>query len=187
MSKTLFASLILVLALAGSASTANASSFALTPSTQSAVAGDIFALEIWMDFTQTTIGGNFDISFDASVLDFVAWEFSGLGDPGFAREPDIGPGYLSGFAIGDFDVGITGINLVGTLRFAVDANATPDSTSLIFHEGRYGFVDFSTFQTIPTDYYGAEINIATAATPLPAAGWLFFGGLGLLFAATRRR
>ncbi len=175
--------------LMGALGTANAASISLTPSSVDAAAGDIISMDVIMDFSDVvTIGGGFDISFDTSVLSFVSWDANPVGDPGFARLPDVLDGLLSGIAVGDFNAGITGIQNLGTVTFEVVAGATrgintvmPGDTSSVAGP----FVDFNTFQVVPVTYNGAQVNVG--AVPVPAAVWLMFGGLGALFGFGRKR
>ena len=181
--RSLLFSVFLVL---GMMNVANAASISLSPASVDAMVGDIVALDVIMDFSDViTIGGGFDIT-SSSDLTFVSWAANPVGDPGFSREPDILDGLLSGIAVGDFSVGITGVQNLGTVSFEVIGGS---SVVMGADTGSAAgpFVDFNTFQVIPVDYSGAaQINVLPPV-PLPAAAWLFGSALFGLVAVKRKK
>ena len=166
--------------------TAGASSIFMTPAFSTAAPSESVVFEVWMDFEQVTIGGGFDIEFDPEVLSFESWTGADLGDPDFQRDPDVFDGLLGGIAFGDFG-GITGLNLIGTLKFSVLPDVPAGVTTAIELSQRFcfqcEFVDLNTFQIIDVDFIGAELKIV----PLPAGVVLFAGALAALGAAGQRR
>ena len=74
-----------------------------------------------------TLGGGFDVVFDPTALEFVGLTSAGLGDPAFGRDPDILPGRLSSWAIGDFNGISSGV--VGSMQFKV--LATHGATTVV--------------------------------------------------------
>ena len=105
------------------ASIAYASDVLLVPDSQidDLGLGDTFDVNVQIDFsdiTGGTLGGGFDITFDADTLALSDISSVGLGDVLMGREPDAMPGLLESWAVGDFD-GIAGAGpvLVGTVQF----------------------------------------------------------------------
>lgn len=171
--------------LMGALGTANAASISLTPDSVDAAVGDTVSLDVIMDFSDvTTIGGGFDIVYDSSALSFVAWNPNPVGDPSFARLPDISDGLLSGIAVGEFNTGITGVQNLGTVQFEVLALGG-EVSGADTNSPAGPFVDFSTFGVIPVEYNTAVVG--SAVIPVPAAVWLMFGGLGALAGFGRKR
>ncbi len=152
-----------------------ASSLYYTPSELTAAPGDPFTLELWMDFDQVTIGGAFEVFYDAEALQFESWNPAPLGMPQFLGTPEILQGVVSGIGFGDWE-GITGLNLIGMLEMSVRQNAVDGSysfTTLPWYDAP--FVDIETFQVIPVDYGIAVVHVQ--AIPLPAAFWMLFCAL----------
>lgn len=173
------ASVLLLIATTGAA---NAASLSLSPPSADSTLGSLVSFDVIMDFSDvTTIGGGFDIAFDSSALQFVEWAANPVGDPGFAREPDVLDGLLSGIAVGDFRSGITGVQNLGAVTFRVIGDssfvALMDTASVAGP-----WVDFNTFAVISVDYTGAAVNVV----PVPAALWLSLGGLAALIGFVRR-
>lgn len=172
-------------------SNANAASIALSPSFNTGAPGDTVLFDILYDFTdESTIGGGIDVFFDDSVLNFVNYTWSGVGDPGFARSPDVLPGELNGIAFGDF-FGISSAGLVGTLEFAIDAAASAGFTSLFTAANDFPagpFVSGVTFLPMEVDFFGAEIEIQPGMpVPEPGALTLLVIGLFAMGLSSRRR
>lgn len=101
---------------------ASAASVSLVPSASYAPleSGELVQLEVRVDFSDAggTLGGGFDVVFDANALALVSLVDSGVGDPGLSREPDRLPGRLESWAVGAFN-GIPGNQVLGTLTFQV--------------------------------------------------------------------
>ena len=153
--------------------------------------GDVIHVDLMMDFSgpnEATLGGNYDISYDADAFEFLEFTSAGFGDPVFGRDPDFhGPGYLFAGGFGSFD-GLTGPARVASLTFRVQDVA----------EGRYSMsptgsqalggpfisaIDFVT--VIDPNFIGLDIDVVPV--PLPAAGLLFGSGLIALGCARIRR
>lgn len=175
---------------------ANANVISLMPAAQSAGVGADITFEVRMDFINTTVGGAFDVFYDASILSYVSFEFApGFADPDFAISPDdcfvdgaaisgcsVGDPELNGIGFGDFD-GLTGSHLVGLLTFqtidtgvAVLSMATNDEP----WGGFFSAIDASELVVV---YGPGKVHVV----PIPAAVWLFASGLGLLAGWSRRR
>jgi len=109
-------------ALVAASLPASAASVSLFPSANYAPleAGELVQFEVRVDFSDAggTLGGGFDVVFDANALALVNLVDSGVGDPGLSREPDRLPGRLESWAIGVFN-GIPGTEVLGTLTFQV--------------------------------------------------------------------
>ena len=165
-------------------STANASSMLLTPAYTSASPSEAVAFEVWMDFEETTIGGNFSIWFDPAVLAFESWLFADIGEPAFQGEPAVFTDRLYAIGFGDFTSGITGPNLVGTVEFNILPNAPLGTSSLDLNQVdcfQCEFVNMDTFQAILPEFTGADIQVV----PLPATAWLLAAALAALAARSR--
>lgn len=176
------ARLTALIVLACVANMASAASVFITPATSTAVPGQSRSLEVWMDFDEIILGGALDVVFDPEVLTFESWTAEALGNPDFLTEPHTLDGRINGIAFGDFQTGITGQMLIGTIAFAVSQNAGIGLTSVI-PGPVFGcacgpdFVEFGTFFALSPDYAGADVSTVVSNVPAPAALWLLSGGL----------
>lgn len=188
-------SLAAALVLGAVSSVANAVSVYLMPTTQDVNVGDNFTVELWWDFTgEATLGGGTDVVWDPSAFSFVSLVFDDNPDfdPAFTHcdnEPCDSPGLIDSIATGNFDgIGGDGPLLVVTITFMALAEGSwmidiAQDTNLAGP-----FVSAETFE--PYDditFTGATVNVVGAQIPLPAAAWLFLGGLGVLGFRRRRK
>jgi len=148
----------------------------LMPAQSAAVAGgpDI-ALELEIDFSEVTVGGGVEITYDASRLEFVSFVFSpdpffGLSGPadGDVTQPlTIGAGWF----IVNPPFGVSGLHTIGTLTFRPigngSASVTPSESPV--NPGPYFSPSSSTPQVVV--YEGATIDIG-AVPAVPAMGTL---------------
>lgn len=178
--------LLAVLPLLGASATASAASLFLVPdAVQNVVDGDILSFDIHMDFSgDPAIGGAFDISFDSSALAFVSFfRNESIGDPGFARDPDILDGLLDDWALGAID-GIPDIAIVGSVQFQV-LPTMGQSTTIQTQDAQCFspcWISADFVSTIIVDYGDATVS----RVPLPAALWLMLSGLGVLYGGLAR-
>lgn len=190
MKTTAFIRCAVVALVCGLATSVQAASIFLSPSFTSAVQGDAVSISILGDFDdEPTLGGGFNISLDSDVFSFVSYTPSGIGDPAFQRDPDVLSGLLSGFAFGDFDgcpgpncAPAGGVFLIGTIELEVLPTA-PEGITFLFGSTSTDpvpgpFASAVTLSEQFVDYKGARISVKPI--PLPAAVWLFAGGLGAL-------
>ncbi|MFK7887964.1 MAG: hypothetical protein AB8G16_13980 [Gammaproteobacteria bacterium] len=152
-----------------------------------AVEGATYNIEIWMDFTaDRTLGGGYDVVFNEGAFDFVEWESAGLGEEVFARTPEVFDGLLESAAVGDFN-GLSGPDLMATATFVLTDLSVLTQFGSMTTAATAGIggpwvsaVDFICCQKV--DFFGVDF---VTPVPVPAAIWLFLGGLGWLFGLTR--
>ena len=190
--------------LSGLTGMANGASMWIAPtdSVGSIIQGNFFQVEIHMDFTDDpTIGGGFDILYDASLLTYVNNSFlisDTLGsDPNLTRddnpaastlnsvEIDTVNGKIVGAAFGDL-IGLTGPSLVGTMTFlATEIGNASLSLTATANPAVGGFISTFTLEDQNVDFIGSSIEVSPV--PLPAAVWLMFTGLAGIATVSRRQ
>lgn len=159
-----------------------AASIVFDPVVDTVSVGAPVALDVKMDFTDDpTLGGGFDVFFDPIILNFDSWVSAGLGDPGFAREPDVSAGELNGIAFGDFN-GLMGPALVGTLNFTALSPGDALLTLAVNDFPAGPFVSATTFVEQTVEFGSATVTVV----PEPAVGWLFGSGLMTMVWGARR-
>ncbi len=150
------------------------------------VVGLDVALNLEIDFTDATVGGGVEITYDATRLEFVSFTFSG--DPDFgltgpaADDPnqplEIGAGWL----VVNPPFGVTGIHAIGTLLFRpiASGSATVSTSASGINPGP--FYSASSGTPMVVVYSGATVNVgpAVAVPTLDAYGRLIGCALLLL-------
>ncbi len=187
------------LTLMALSATASANFITLSPSGQIVGSGTQVSLDLYMDFVDTTVGGAFDVFYDAGLLSFVSFEFdagflASVADPAFSAFPDNcidggsagggcadGDAELNGIGFGNFD-GITGNHLIGTLTFDALQNGLAVLTMATNDAPWEGFISASDASELVVLYTPAKVRII----PVPAAAWLLGSAL-LMIAGLRRR
>ena len=172
---------------------AHASSVSLVPATDvtNLANGDIVSFDISIDSSSDvgTLGGGFDVIYDASALGFIGMTNAGLGDPAFGRDPDVTPGLLESWGVADFGGLQTG--LVGSIDFTVlPSMGLSTLVALGPTAGIAGpwvsAVDFVSL--LQPDYGSVEVSRqAPGVIPVPAAIWLFGTALLGLVGLGKRR
>lgn len=119
-----------ILALAAlAAAGANASTVSLS-GPASVTAGDEFVVSISGDFTEVTLGGGFDVSWDDTLIEFVSSQVTAPGsDPSFTRDGDPSPGLLNGIGFGDIN-GYNGIVAIADVTLRALSAEGLQSTSI---------------------------------------------------------
>jgi len=139
--------------------------------------GDTIAFDVVIDFSdEPTLGGSFDVVWDASALEFVQLDYIPLGE--FTREPDLTAGQLFAWGFGDF-AGVSGVHVLGTLEFVVLPTMGSTTSIEIGCSGLQSCFFFSSedFVTpIDVEYGTADIR----RVPLPASGPLLLAALACL-------
>jgi len=150
------------------------------------VVGLDVALNLEIEFTDATVGGGVEITYDATRLEFVSFTFSG--DPDFgltgpaANDPnqplEIGAGWL----VVSPPFGVTGIHAIGTLLFRPIASGSATVSTRASGINPGPFYSASTGTPMAVVYSGATVNVGpTAAVPaLDAYGRLVCCALLLL-------
>lgn len=178
---------------------AQANVISLVPVGQAAGVGQQVSFSIEMDFFQATVGGAFDLFYDAALLDFQSFDFDShflatQADPDLLVSPDDclqsgsvlggcspGDAELNGIGFGNFD-GIVGHHTIGVVTFqtlapgiALLSMATNDTP----WEGFYSADDASELSVV---FGPGKLHIV----PLPAGLWLLASAFSLT-AFLRRR
>lgn len=185
---------------------ASAVSIWLDPGRAEATVGEIVRIDIYWDFTKRpVVGGGFDVTYDASVLEYVDWDWSTIDftfDRSISRKPSVytgeseytsgNQGLLDGLSLNDFN-DISG-GKAGTLLFRAvgsgisELNLFPDATYGEDWGGEFAWAELGTgkYGTVSVGFSGSTVTVS--AVPVPAALWLFGSGLaGLAGVASRRR
>jgi hypothetical protein len=165
---------------------AQANSIILAPSTVTTAPGTV-QVQLFMDFTESTLGGGIDVFYNSSILDFLSFTFDpamlAMSDPSFTRTGDDFVGEVNGIAFGNF-AGIVGSHLIGTLNFSTIGIGSSLLTLAVNDSPAGPFVSNVTFLPMEVDFTStAEVIV----TPLPAAAWLMISGLGFLVGFGRRK
>jgi hypothetical protein len=171
--------------LSVSLSAAQAASITLSPSTASVGIGGTVDVSFTMDFTdQATLGGGFDLTYDAAVLSLDSWTYAAIGDPMLLGPANTAPGSIIAIAFGDF-TGVTGPALVGTASFSAIGAGLADfgMSDNGFPAGP--FLDLTTYIPMTVAYNSSALEVTTV--PVPAAIWLFGSGLSGLIWMKRRK
>ncbi|MFK7886460.1 MAG: VPLPA-CTERM sorting domain-containing protein [Gammaproteobacteria bacterium] len=148
--------------------------------------GDALTFDLIMDFSgdgEITLGGGFDINFDAAGLTFDTYQSAGLGEASFGRDPEVQDGRLFSGAFGAF-AGLTGPATVATITFIANGEAGLFNVSPSGTDGIGGpFISAVDFITVlDVDYNGADVQVV----PVPAAVWFMLSGLGALVGFGRK-
>jgi len=193
----------LLLGVLASTGAANAATVSLQPSAAgSVVQGNQFQIGIYMDFSDDpTIGGGFDLIYDAALVSYVSGSFrvaDALGsDPAFTRDDnpassaanrvdvDAAGGKIIGAAFGDF-IGLTGPSLVGSLTFLA-ANPGLANFALAATQNPLvgNFISTFTLEDQAVNFTGTSLQVSQV--PVPAAAWLLLSGLAGVAGLARRK
>lgn len=192
--------LLTALALTTIVSTASANVISFGTPAQEVGVGATVTFDINMDFINSTVGGAFDVFYDANVLAYVSFEFNAtflatVADPDFAIMPDncfsdgsaisgcsVGDAELNGIGFGHFD-GLSGQHTIGTLTFTALQIGVAAITMANNDSPWEGFFSADDATELLVLYGPAKVHVV----PVPAAVWLMISGLGLLAGVKRRR
>ena len=137
-------------------------------------------------FPNTTIGGEMSVRWDPAVLDFQSFTRDDPPWPNGMLLDDDSDGEISfGVSSNDFDQGPD--FPIGTLSYEV-IGAVGTSSLIEFSDFGDGWLaleedDEEDVEEVDVTYVPGAV---TVVVPLPAAGWLMLGGLGVLMGALRR-
>ncbi|MEO1575675.1 MAG: VPLPA-CTERM sorting domain-containing protein [Pseudomonadota bacterium] len=159
-----------------------------TDGTIIAQAGDVLTFDVILDFApRVTVGGSFNITWDASAFALQGFDFSQFGDPALNRPPEVTEDGLLDTFIGDF--GGFDVANIGSMSF-VFAPPEGAGTNDIFSIAPTattgpagGWIDAFIGPPIEPEYIGVNVRVV----PIPAALWLMVGGVLALPAVARRR
>ena len=153
-----------------------------------AQAGDILTFDVILDFApRVTVGGSFNITWDASAFALQGFDFSQFGDPALNRPPEVTEDGLLDTFIGDF-AGFDFAN-IGSMSFvfAPPEGAGTDDIFSIAPSATTGpaggWIDAFIGPPIEPEYIGVNVRVV----PVPAALWLMVSGLLAIPAVARSR
>jgi len=182
-----FAAFVVSLAAAGTMATGvNAATVGLTEvSPIDALSASVLSVSITgSGFPDTTFGGDMTVSWDPAVLEFQSFTRANPPWPnGSLVDSDGSDGHISFTAASDnFDQGPA--FSIGDLTYTV-IGAAGSFSPIVFSDGLDGWQALvgANLTTVGVSYESGSVNVV----PLPAAGWLMLGGLGLLMGALRQR
>ncbi len=167
---------------------ASGASIFMVPDAAGFDADGVTTVSIVGDFSDDpTVGGGFDILFDASVLQVTDVTQAQIGDPDFTSIGAIDnvAGIVHSVAFGDFG-GIGDANfLIATVTLQIiQPGATNVAVTMQDNLDAAGpFFSAVTFQNQHVQYDGAVFN---APIPLPGAAWLMLGALGVIVGKARK-
>ncbi len=131
------------------------------------------AMNLEIDFTDVTVGGGVEITYDATRLEFVSFTFSG--DPNFGligpadddpNQPlEIGAGWF----VVDPPFGVGGVHAIGTLLFRSIANGSATVSARGSEINPGPFYSAASLDTMVVLYSGATINVGSVAA-VPTLG-----------------
>ena len=181
------------------ASQANAATVQIDPASFDATLGTTFDLTVeGVGFTEATMGGGFELHWDAAVLNLTSSEadiVSSLGLNGFDSAAlvggvniDLTGGVLQVAAGKFFELPVAGdfaITLLGFEALNPGTGITPTDLGIFALQPNWLGVDGITPLVEQPNYVGATVTVG--AVPVPAAVWLFGSGLIGLVGIARRR
>lgn len=175
---------ILMLALVelGLVGVAQAGVIYFNPTMQTVASGDNVSFDVNVDFSATpTIGGYFQISYDASLLGFVSFTYnSGFGT---TYTPTVSSGLIDG--LGFASSPYSGIATLGTVVFSTADAGLANLAAGPYSNPTYNFRNSTGSSFISMTYGSASAEVT--AVPVPAALWLMASGLSALGVGLRRR
>lgn len=146
------------------------------------IAGDLITFEVKYDFSnEPALGGGFDIAFDSTAFNLISFINSNAGDPSFSSDPSESPGFLSGWAAGDFN-GLT-LGSFGFVTLEVLSGLTSSSDVTVMENNNLlpgPFVSAVTFQRYNTGDIEFRGFTVTAASTVPQASAPAMAGLFML-------
>jgi len=152
--------------------------------------GDFVSFDLLFDVETPILGGGFDVVFDELSLALVGFDRNGeIGDPAFSRDPDVSPGLLESWAIGDF-FGLSGQLFLGSVDFRIlETMGETTTLSLRTTQGIAGpFISAIDFSVFEPDYNAIELTrAAEGPVQVPEPGTLGLSAIALIILAARRR
>ncbi|MBI5463100.1 MAG: PEP-CTERM sorting domain-containing protein [Gammaproteobacteria bacterium] len=176
--------LMLVLAQLGLMGAVQAASVSLSPLSQPVMLGDSVSFDVNVDFTDpATIGGRFQLSYDASILGFTSFTYnssftSGLTTVAYTQSS----GLIDNLG---FVGSVSSAGTLGTVTFSTLNTGNANLATAAYSNAFYRFRNSTGTSFIAVTYGGATAQVS--AVPVPAALWLMGSGLSALGLGLRRR
>lgn len=170
------------------ASQASANTVYVDPASSYQANGSTFSLSIMGNFSESTIGGGFTLSWDNNVISLVSDETAILNSLTannfeFSNVQSITPTSLEVLS-SSFVNTFTGVFNIVTLDFQAVQPGTTTAALTLSPTQTSDWVSGDLFSPVTVNYVGGTVEVG--AVPVPAAVWLFGSGLIGLVGIARR-
>lgn len=176
--------LLLILAQLGLVGAVQAASVSLSPSSQPVMLGNSVSFDVNVDFSDAaTIGGRFQLSYDASILGVASFTYNSSFTSGLTTyAPTLSSGLIDDLGFAGL---LSGAGTLGTVAFSTLNTGDAGLASAAYSNAFYRFRNSTGSSFLTVIYGGATAQVS--AVPAPAALWLMASGLSALGLGLRRR